>query len=385
MSRYGLKRRGATKKRPKAKKKLLTRKPAAVRRPRTKSATEALRHALKTATPAKRPRAKRSGKPVTLKKKLAKKPAKRSGTKVPAKRVWAKTPERKNRVRSAGKPATPKKRAAVKRSGKNALPKKRAVSKGALNRTPRKRPASPVTRKPTASQKRAKARSSIQAKLDKLKKENEKLRRKLTSKQRREQKKRVTKAKKIAAEAIKNARPIPSKREGAVIPATGHEWFGGGPAVERYRRRFDEIRRKAIRAQEFSKVNYKQRTIDSKENVGEIRVVKVALRIAGNVAEIVEMAERAVRSMSGRYDVWMVSFCMAGMGERVVGSGVFVSKVNDPDAHAFQIGYDNTGVWPSAKAMLSRFEDDMMDYGGEKHTVVMLEWFKVQNFTPRGA
>ena len=215
--------------------------------------------------------------------------------------------------------------------------------------------------------------------MDKLRKENQKLKRKLqTRAEKKAQKQKVQKLKAQIDRKVKDnaQKPLPSKKE-----REDQTVFGEGPAWKRYTQRFSTVRRKAKQKGEIPKVNYRLQKIASRTEVGKLRSLKIETLVRGNVYEIMVKVDASVRKMMKKArGIWLASFCMTAMGERLIGSGNYVSKAQDPDAHNLQIGFDSTGVQPSANALLEKLEDQLEDYASEKHTMVMIEWIKIRNF-----
>jgi hypothetical protein len=130
-----------------------------------------------------------------------------------------------------------------------------------------------------------------------------------------------------------------------------------------------------------------ERQIDSYENIGEQRYVRVE-RILDlrNVEQILYKARAVAKKLVGSFKLWYATCTFSGFGDRLFASGVRmldVSKLvgSTEKAELFQAeGYDNTGVWNSRHGMLIALEGLLESYAATPRTIVWLHGILIKNF-----
>jgi hypothetical protein len=302
-------------------------------------------------------------------------PKKKRATKK-RKRVARKSePEKKRKKRPGAvkKRSTGKKRTAVK---KRSTGKKRPAGK--KRSTAKKRAAS--ARKPTPKKRalggRKRPKGEILSKLEKsIQKERYKLR---TKKWASTPKKRKRLRKKISRLEEQKKEIVAPKPEGT--PA--QKKLDRNEQIAHYKEVFGELLDIARKEKKLPKIDYRLRKVDSQDRLGEKRAVRVEVLLEGvGVEEALYAIEQTAAGMSGLYHIWLCNFVLAGMGETIIGYGNRVLDAHHPDAHAFQMAFDSTGIYTSREGMLLKAREVLEGYAGELYTMVYLIGFTVQNFS----
>lgn len=301
---------------------------------------------------------------IVVKKKVAR--ARARASKKSARRVVPKAAAKKRK--SVVRRPVPKKRA------RKPLPKKRArklVSK--------KRVKKPVP-KPTKRERRVRAKKivrQVDARTQRQQKARGEPRKSPIRNSLREEAKRIEEERIELAFAEHNLKhgTGPEKRE-----SLQENWL-------RLRKRWPELFKYAIRTDQTPRVRRLARTIDSEDNYGEQRMVRInRILTPGVIEQIMYKIEQTAAKFNGVYDIWYANMDFSGLGEKLFGSGNVVLKMrpedgDDPDALFFQAqGHDNTGVRRSREAMLLQLESMLDDYATTPRTLVYLHHVKIMNF-----
>ena len=348
-----------------------------------------------TAAP-KRTSARKAAKPrakvVAKRPKVAKRPAKAAAKKPAVKKRAAgrkSTAVRKTssvrKVRGTRK-STAKPKATARPKKAAARPKKapsrpKAASKKAASRTKQvRKPA-----KQTALQKARAVAKALRAKLARLEAARQKARRTGAKKP----KPKTTKAKvrsglkkteKARNEALVKAEAL---RQGANAKTKAEKRNLADDLHERRKPKFKGMLEHAKRTNQLPEVDYRKRRIDSLQNHGEVRVLRIERLVnEASVEPILDKVRWAVEGMSHAFGIWQTVLVFAAMGERLVGYGQRTLTMNDPDAAAFQTqGIEPTGVFNTPTKMLAKVEEILVDLASEERTVIWCQHIKVMNFS----
>jgi hypothetical protein len=157
---------------------------------------------------------------------------------------------------------------------------------------------------------------------------------------------------------------------------------------ERRRKRFRELFRRAEKAGQLRKRTRTPRRVISRENVGEQRMIRIDRILTSDlVADVLYQVDRAMRTMTGSYDLWLAKIVFASLGDRLFGSGnrLLSTSPDDPDEAWFTAqGFDSTGAWNSYAGMRERLEDVLDDYAATPRNIVLIQDVKLMNFSKRG-
>ncbi len=132
------------------------------------------------------------------------------------------------------------------------------------------------------------------------------------------------------------------------------------------------------------------RKVDSRENVGEqVRVRIHRILSPDSVEDVLYRVDQAARRLSGAFAIWYASASFATFGERLVGSGIKLLRLDPDDEDAslapnFHTSFDNTGVWPTRQGMMEALRTMLEDYAGSLRTTIYLLHVKIMNFSRRG-
>lgn len=308
------------------------------------------------------------------------------------KRVRSFTRESKKR-RVAKRPTVGKKPVAKRPSAAKKAKTKRSkapVKKGSRGKkvvrgkkpqaAKQKRPVRPVSRKPSKKPASALEKAkALQRELDKLRRENEKLRTKVQKgkKTRKDQKAKQR-------ETRREARKLAREREKEQLREFG------APQVEETRKvnkrelkkRFSELEKLAKKAKQLPKADPRRRKINTRRTLGEQRIVRVERFVdEDEVEQILYDVEKATRSMKKAWPIWMAAVIFSAMSDgQLFGSNMRVLIANHPDAANFQVqGVENTGATHSLDGMILKLEHELDKLVDERSLVKVL-YVRVMNF-----
>lgn len=240
-------------------------------------------------------------------------------------------------------------------------------------------------KKKAIAQRIRRQKARVEAEADKLRKLEAKARGKG---KRSPQKKRVRKQRKKLEEQRKKDALLTADKP-RKTPAERRE--SQAEEQKRRRRRFRELLNHALetgqtpRGQDDKRRPRKRtpRRIDSRDNIGEQRLVRVRRIVTLDaVEEIVYRVDRVATQMSRRYRIWSGRLDMSGFGEKLFGSNATVlDKPGDPDATFFVAAtWDSTGAWATYPGFLDALRSVLESYADMPATVVYLHSILIMNY-----
>lgn len=273
-----------------------------------------------------------------------------------------------NKKRTTGK-ARP--RAKVAKTKRTVTRKPATIAK-----TKRSLTAKGGVKKPSKRETAAQKLKRLQAELDEHKRKQDRQRKRLKGYKKKGKRRRVhqkprnpkpTKKPKLPQRVVKEIAPKPK------TPAARKT------QAEIFREQFDSLL-KAAKSQ-FTKPNYRKQRINSDRALGEKRTVKIGMLVSDkNVLEILHRIEEAAFQMTGMYPIWVCSFHLAAMGEKMLRYGTKLLESKHPNAKNFSIGWDSTGTTHTRVGMLQRASDMVEGWASEKYSMIYVHHVSVTHY-----
>lgn len=137
-----------------------------------------------------------------------------------------------------------------------------------------------------------------------------------------------------------------------------------------------------IAARDYGPARTWREKVRSNEREGDMISHRINMTVDETTAEeILYRIQKNADKLPGRRNIWMVSFTFCAMGDSLIGYGNRVLEAdNEDDAHNFQMGYENTGVWKTKLSAMKKVRELIEDYASDMTTLIFLNRYTVWNF-----